>query len=202
MADHKTTRSAMGEQQSDGSHPTAVTHSVGAGTRRRWLRFGPGLALALGAVLLLWPMLRGDFGAERPQIERSRLSEIPPLPAAPELGWLLEQKGALNLQPPQMEKLRRLRARWDRDTQALREALDLATAQFNQGMRHPEAPRVDLQALRANAAPVSDLSRQLADVRRAYWSEAAPILTPPQRRQAEEAWTRRFVERQTSPVHR
>jgi hypothetical protein len=200
MADHKTTRSATGEQQPGGSPPPAVTRSVGAGARRRWLRFGPGLALALGAVLLLWPMLRGDFGADTPRIERSRLSEIPPPPAAPELGWLLEQKEALGLKPPQVDRLGRLRTRWDRATQALREALELASAQFTQEMRARQTPRVNVGALRVNAVPVTDLSRQLAEARRVYWSEAAPVLTRSQRRQAEAAWTRRLGIRSGSPL--
>ena len=165
--------------------------------RKRWLRLGPGLAvaLALSAAILLWPTLRDGFQADPARIERSRLGEIPPPAAAPELGWLLERKDALGLKPVQVAKLRRVQRRWDRDTEVLRGALDLAAAQFSRERGASAARGVDIQGLRAQAAPVSSLSRQLAEARRVYWNEAAQILTPRQRSQAEAAWTRGFRER-------
>lgn len=184
----ETTGAVSGKPTVDGGRPSAPP------TWRRWVRFRPGLTLALGAIILLWATLRDGFPGGRPRIEQSRAREataaVPPPPAAPELGWLLARKDALGLKSVQVEMLQRVQERWDRDTQGLREALDLASAQFNRDRGAPGAHGVNIQALRAKAAPVSDLSRQLAQARLIYWSEASQILTRPQRRQAEEAWTR------------
>lgn len=144
-------------------------------------------------MLLLWPGLREGMQGERPRIERSRPGAIPAPPAAPELSWLLSQRDALRLNAAQVRKLRSLKTRWDRETGALREALDRASARFNREMASRIRTGGGIQELRERSGPVSDLSRRLAGTRRTYWAEASAILTEPQRRQAEEAWTRRLA---------
>jgi hypothetical protein len=184
---------------------------------RRWLRFGPGLVLALIASLLVWRQFP-PAGGGPPRLERTRLDAIPnwqageerfgaqrqrrgpdpgvaPPPSAPDPAWLLEQRDALRLTAPQMAKLSRLRARWDRDTRALREALDHASAEFDRSMGGAGGPGQTMEQLQERAAPVSHLSRQLTAARRAWWSEAATVLTAAQRRRAEEAWARRLLHR-------
>jgi len=122
-------------------------------------------------------------------------------PAAPELGWILARHDALHLAPAQLDKLRRLKSRWDQDTGALREALERASAEFDREMASAQASKTSLQDLRERAGPVSELSRRLADLRRAYWGEAAQILTTAQRQEAEETWARGVTRgRQTSPA--
>jgi hypothetical protein len=171
----------------------------GAGKRRpearHWLRFGPGLVLALIASLLVWRQFP-PAGGGPPRLERTRLDAIPnPPPSAPDPAWLLEQRDALRLTAPQMAKLSRLRARWDRDTRALRVALDHASAEFDRSMGGAGGPGQTMEQLQERAAPVSHLSRQLTAARRAWWSEAATVLTAAQRRRAEEAWARRLLHR-------
>jgi hypothetical protein len=166
---------------------------------RRGLRFGPGLLLAVIASVVVWrlspPDARG-IASGPPRIERTQRVALPhPPPSAPDPAWLLEQRDALRLTAPQMAKLSRLRARWDRDTRALREALDHASAEFDRSMGGAGGPGQTMEQLQERAAPVSHLSRQLTAARRAWWSEAATVLTAAQRRRAEEAWARRLLHR-------
>jgi hypothetical protein len=51
---------------------------------------------------------------------------------------------------------------------------------------------ITLPELQERAAPVTELSRQLLEARRAWWSEAGAVLTRAQRRQAEQAWGERL----------
>lgn len=158
----------------------------------RWFRFGPGLLLAIAAILLVWPHLPRSGGGP-PRIARTRADAVPnPPPGAPEPAWLLEQRHALRLSPPQVRKLNKLRARWDRDTQALRTALARSAAEFDRSMVAAGGQRATVQQLQERAAPVSEFSRQLLDARRAWWDEAATLLTGSQRRRAEQMWARRL----------
>lgn len=161
----------------------------------RWFRFGPGLLIALMAVLVLWRQLPPS-GDQAPQVKRTRLDAVSgPSRSAPDPAWLLEQREALHLSAPQRQRLSRLRARWDRDTQALRTAMAHASAEFDRGMASRERRSFTLQELQDRAAPVAEYSRQLAAARRAWWDEAATILTAAQRQRAEQAWARRLTPR-------
>ena len=63
--------------------------------RRRWLRIGPGLLLALTAIAWGWPHL---FPPDvKPKIERTVQGDSPQfLPSAPDPEWVLEQHANLN----------------------------------------------------------------------------------------------------------
>ncbi len=161
---------------------------------RRWFRVGPGLLLAVAASVWVWrqqspPAPRG--GQSPPRIERTRADNRAadtPLLSAPDPDWLLARQNTLGLNRTQDA----LHARWQRDTQTLRAALARATAQFEQETAAARSG-VTIGALQERARPVSELSRQLADARRAWWDEAADVFTPSQRQQAEQAWAQRFA---------
>jgi len=165
---------------------------MGRMSRKRWLRFGPGLVLALIGSAIVWhPFPPARSGP--PGIERSHLEALPDAPASvPDPSWLTEEQQTLGLSAAQVRRLSRLRARWDRDTRPLREALTHASAAFEQEMRTSSGQGQTIEQLQERAAPVSQLSRRLADTRRAWWSEAATVLTPSQRQRAEQAWIQRF----------
>jgi hypothetical protein len=150
------------------------------------LRFGPGLVLAVVASVLLWPRLQppAPVVADR----TSPAAAIPRPPTAPDLDWVLGHRETLALTVAQQQKLSQLRTRWDRDSGPLRQALDQGSAEFRGRMAsHPEG--VSLEAVQQGSATVSDLSRRLAGLRRAYWAEASALLTPAQRHQAETQWS-------------
>ena len=161
---------------------------------RSWLRFGPGLLVALVVIWLLWPRLFPPNPAS-PVVERTRLDVVPAtLASAPDPAWLLAQRESLKLSAAQFQKLSRLRARWERDTRTLRAALDNASARFNRDMAEDTAARrsVTVERLQERAAPVAELSRQLSQARRAWWGGAAEVLSIEQRQRAEQAWAQRF----------
>lgn len=172
---------------------------------RRWFRVGPGLLLAVAASVWVWrqqspPAPRGG-GQSPPRIERTRADNRAadaPLLSAPDPDWLLMQQNTLGLDEKQTARLRALHARWQRDTQTLRATLARATAQFEQETAAARSG-VTIGALQESARPVSELSRQLADARRAWWDEAAAVFTPSQRQQAEQAWAQRFARPAAAP---
>ncbi len=171
---------------------------------RRWFRVGPGLLLAVAASVWVWrqqspPRPRGEQSP--PRIERTRADNRAadaPLLSAPDPDWLLARQNTLGLNRTQDARLRALHARWQRDTQTLRAALARATAQFEQETAAARSGGT-LEGLQERARPVSELSRQLADARRAWWDEAADVLIPAQRKQAEQAWARRFARPAAAP---
>jgi len=115
------------------------------------------------------------------------------LPAAPDPDWLLSQRKALSLNAAQTRRLSALHARWQRDTRELRAMLTNASQQFQRDMANERKDAVTLQVLSERAAPVAELSQQLAQARRAWWSEAAQVLSAVQRRRAETAWSQHFA---------
>lgn len=164
----------------------------------RWFRVGPGLLLAIIGSLLLWRQLPRDPGGSTgpPRIERTRVDIKPEaLPSAPDPEWLLAQQHALALSGAQVQKLLALKKRWNRDTHELRDALARASDQFNRDMASGGGKGVTIEALREKATPVSALSRELTEARRAWWGEARMVLTPAQQKQAETRWQERLSSR-------
>ncbi len=162
----------------------------------RWFRIGPGLVLTIVASLLLWRQLppRRNGRVDPPRIERTRVDAVLDAPlSAPDPEWLLAQRDTLRLSTAQVQKLVKLQGRWNRDTRELREALARISDQFNREMGTGGGRGVTMKALRERAAPISSLSRQLADARQAWWGEAAAVLTPAQQRRAEQAWAKRLL---------
>lgn len=158
-----------------------------------WPRIGPGLVLAVLAGVAIWRWLpAGSVGP--PHIVRSSATATTTIGlSAPDPVWLLGQRDALNLSVSQTKRLAGLQTRWDRDTQELREALERARAEFAQTAPPQDGGGATLQQIEEQAAPVSHLTRQLLEARRAWWGETAVILTPTQRQQAELAWAQRFT---------
>jgi hypothetical protein len=161
------------------------------GVRRRF-RFGPGLLVAIAASLLVWrfapPRDAGKPVVEPMSIsagERSKLS-------APDPVWLWSHKYPLGLDASQVTRLQGLEGRWERDTKALRDELDRASKEFSQEGSSARRQSATIEQIRGQADPVSDLTRQLLESRRAWWEEATVVLTPAQRQQAEKAWSKRF----------
>ena len=166
----------------------------------RWFRVGPGLLLALVVSFFVWrqmpPMSSGRSAGGPSRIERTRVETASGTPlTAPDPAWLLAQRGALGLNAVQVQKLKKRKVRWDRDTQALRAALEGASTEFSQSIGATGAQGVSLEALREQAVPVSALSRELREARSAWWNDAASVLTAAQRQQAERAWGQRLVPR-------
>ena len=163
--------------------------------RRRWLRFGPGLALVILALALLWPSLQGGLPGSGPRIDRSSLTSIPAPPAAPELSWVLEQRDSLHLSTAQVTKLSRLQNQWEGETHALREALRQETASLDRELDSQPHQGLNIREFQDRASPLSELSRRLAAARRDAWAEAALLLTSSQRQQAETNWRRHWSAR-------
>ena len=172
------------------------TSTASTPPRRRWFRFGPGLLLALTALAWGWPYLFPSV--KPPRIERTQIADAPvATPRAPDPAWLLTQRAQLQMSDAQLQKLRRLEARWQRDTRDLQSDLNNATRDFNSQMRADTNQKTGatIEQLQARAAPVTALSRQLAGARRAWWDEAKLVLNDEQRKSAQTAWQRHLAGR-------
>ena len=164
----------------------------------RWFRVGPGLLLAIIGSVLLWRQLPPGPGGSTgpPRMERTRVDVTPVAPlSAPDPNWLLSQKEVLGLSAGQVQKLTKLEARWSRDTHELRDEIARASEEFNRDMASGGAKGVTIEALREKAAPVSALSRELTEARRAWWGDARKVLTPAQQKKAETRWQARLSHR-------
>jgi len=176
-----------------------------SGGRPGWrslFRIGPGLVLAIIAIVLVWTRmprqpgpppgspLGSPPGGGPAQVQRTELA--PASPSAPDPAWLLDQSRALELSPAQTAKLTALKARWDRETGDLRAELAGAEADFQRRMREDAGAPVSMPELQERAAPVSEMARQLGAARKAWWAEASTVLTESQRARAETMWAGRF----------
>lgn len=155
-----------------------------ANGKRRLFRFGPGLFLAILASVAVWAFMPREPSRMIP----SPASSTPAVASAPDPHWLIRHAEALALTPEQTVKLSRLVARWDRDTAPLRRELDAATKDLQKRMPGRPGSKLSVQQFRQEAAPMAALSGQLAEARKAWWTDARTVLTPDQRARAEAAW--------------
>lgn len=165
-------------------------------TNRRRL-VGPGVVLAVIAAYVGWREAPGRSAASRPALPPPGQASLPERPTrpAPEPGFVLEQREALRLNPRQVRGLTAVRDRYERETVALREALEWSAGSFKTGMQERAERGETLQGLQERGAAVSTLSRQLAAARRGAWEEAGGHLTAGQREQAEALWHARMTGR-------
>ena len=159
---------------------------------RRWFRVGPGLVIALAAAYFVW---------RAAPAEEHRAPLLPASSAypakttglsAPDPEWLAAKGKAFGIEDSRMQRLKRLQARWERDTRQLRSELSSASALLAASLPDRERPS-PLESLKDKAAPMSALTQQLLEARSAWWREASASLTPEQRKRVEVAWSQRFT---------
>jgi len=181
------------------------------GQKRRLVRLGPGLILALIGSVVVW---RGSPGHLRPSYRpysrslshpviaptatASRGARIEPpapaLPSAPSLDFVLEHRAEVGLTAAQVQALRTVDRQWQRQIGPRRDALDRAARAFRSEMDAHKGRGAALQELRQGAAEMSALSRQLAGDRRAAWDQASSSLSVIQRERAERLWRERIMQ--------
>lgn len=175
---------------------TEKTPSLRQRPGRAWLpRVGPGLVIAVAASIAVW-QLAPNSSTGKPKIERPTSTVQPTVGlSAPDPEWLQAQSKQLALDAAQVKRLDTLTSRWQKETKALYSELDRASGNFTAEVPSQGARGANLQQVREQAGPVSQLTRQLLDARRAWWAEACLALTPAQRTVAEESWAHRFERR-------
>ena len=163
-------------------------------SRRSWFRVGPGLVLAVAASMFVWMRAprqpghppTGPLPATR--VQTTAVSRA----SAPDPEWIIKNAETLQLTPTQAATMRWLARRWNRETADLRAELKAASVEFDRAMAANGPRGVPLADVQRLALPVSDLTRQLAGARSAWWEEAASHLTQKQRQTATDGWSRRF----------
>jgi hypothetical protein len=168
--------------------------------RRSWLRVGPGLLVALVASAAVWHLMPPEPAVPTRLSEVTLEGDATTRPSAPEPYWVLEQAEALKLNAAQRQELRRLWARWHRDTQALSAELARAQAEFSRQMEADRGRPVSMHEMRERVGPVSELSRQLNEARRAWWDDTARALTAAQSRRVERMWASRLSRKRARPA--
>ena len=166
--------------------------------QRTWFRVGPGLLLAVMASVFVWmrvPRQPGPPPGGPPQTLPAQTTAS--RPSAPDPEWVLKNAERLKLTPAQTVTMRRLDGRWEKETRELRAELKAASTDFDGAMAASGSKGLPLADVQRLAVPVSDLTRQLAAARRAWWDEASTHLSSAQRKSAEKAWSSRFEPRGT-----
>jgi hypothetical protein len=163
----------------------------GAGIRRRWFVFGPGLgiALALSAVIVVSHVLKMRQPQPAPVVVRQVVPEragiglfIPPA------SFLLQHSEELGLTADQRSDVEALQSAWEQEAAPLRRALQEAGAASERELNQARAGkrRMRSQELQERLQRYSELSGELSRRRAALWREALERLNETQRRRAEE----------------
>ncbi len=154
--------------------------------------FGPGLLLAISASLLIWRF--APHNTARPIIEHAVIpaAETTGL-SAPDPQWLFAHIDQVGLKDSQKSRLQSLAGRWDHETTILRSELRQASEEFTAIVPSSGRRGDSLEQIQLGTTRVSELTRRLLDARRSWWNVASSLFTPEQRRQAEWAWSQRFI---------
>jgi hypothetical protein len=104
-------------------------------TRRRWLHFGPGIAIAfIVSAFVLYTRIQEQTQRQSPRIERPVVSDKSSVSIVPEISSLLSRRGALKLSAHQVKEIEKLQAEWQRVSAPLREQADRAAERFKAWM--------------------------------------------------------------------
>jgi Spy/CpxP family protein refolding chaperone len=161
----------------------------------RLLRFGPGLVLAVIAGYYVWRMNlpTPQPGGAAPRIERNHIEPGRTNLSAPEPRWIMEHAKDLGLTEKQTVQLRKLKDRWDTNMKPLEAQLNEASTAVSNTLPEASSKGAAIETVRAKAAPVSELTHELLEARKAWWQEASAVLTPAQKLRTEELWSQRFA---------
>lgn len=113
-----------------------------------------------------------------PIIERQILGdEVSTQKWAPalQIDYILTNSKKLGLGNKQLEALNKLNTEWKFKSKPIMDDLNRASANFQQFMKKI-GNKASMQDIQSQAAPVSELSRQIASLRKIYWQKALQIL--------------------------
>ena len=160
--------------------------------RTRWLRVGPATIVAAiaGAGIVFWE--RGGGLDPRPRILAPMVhgggAALSTPRSVPDPDWVWEQRKLLRLSASEAAGLQVAHERWEAEMRPLKASLDAAAHELRGANSGRSAQGVSLPSLSRQAAPFSDLSRQLAVAQGAWWDSVGSFLMPARRRLLEAAW--------------
>lgn len=163
--------------------------------KRRWVSFGPGVAVAL-LISAFVVHTRWQEGARRqaPRIERAIIIDTSKARAGlvPEVSTLLARREQLKLSVLQVAEVKQLQADWERVSAPLRKQAERAAREFRAWMsKAQQHGRVTTTDIQEHGAEVSDLSAKLVQQRLIYWESALQLLTEEQRAKVSTEGTRK-----------
>jgi len=161
----------------------------------RLLRFGPGLVMAVIAGYYVWRMNLPNQkpGGMAPRVDHSQIEPGRTNLSAPEPRWIMEHAKNLALTEKQTAQLQKLKDRWDANMKPLEAQLNEASTAVRDTLPGASSKGAAIETVRAKAAPVSELTHELLEARKAWWQEASPVLTPAQKLRTEALWSHRFT---------
>ena len=172
--------------------------------KRPWLRFGPGVVLALAlSALIASQWIKTEIVNRRqpsaPPIVESQVLSYPAeekLGPTPEVGFVIENAVILHLSSAQLARLRSLQSEWERYSKPKMAQARQAAAGANEYLNSVKSkPRTSMAQIQDKAASLVALSREISEVRRSTWERAVKVLTPEQSRalenQRQAAWSKR-----------
>jgi hypothetical protein len=148
--------------------------------RRRWIIIGPGILIAI--ILALQVAIKQHTVSSRPPIiERQVIGRQGTSELARSVGYVIDHAEQLKLSERQLASLKNLEGEWETRSAPLQSELNRAASEFERFMKQAEG-KVTAQEIQARGAEVSELSRQMASLRRVYWQKALQMLDEEQRK--------------------
>ncbi|MCX6344161.1 MAG: hypothetical protein NT018_03710 [Armatimonadetes bacterium] len=173
-------------------------------TKKTWFRIGPGLIIALAISVLIgsqWirtKIAQHQQPSSRPIVERQIISSSydEKLGPTPELKFIIERREKLHLTNLQAAKLMALQSKWAKAYGPKIAHANQAAAKTQEYLDNAKGQsRTPVAQVQTEAAPLIALSREISSARRAYWNEAAKLLTSEQRanleKEREADWARK-----------
>lgn len=166
------------------------TDSMGNGRRRRLVRVGPGLVVALvlsvfvgvkwfGAETQMRQVRSGPPIVERQLVTSSFEEKSGP---TPELKFVFERREKLGLSADQVGKLEKLRAEWEKVYRPKIEEANAAAEKAGGYLQDTHGNRsTPVAHIQKEAGPMIALSGEISAARRSYWSRAVSLLSSEQR---------------------
>lgn len=122
------------------------------------------------------------YKMEKPLIvERQSLTENNKDVLAPELDFFLDNKTALKLTDEQTVKITALYVKYREKTKSLKEALRNASAKVSSYLDDKKNERVVLKDIQEHSQDVSQMSRELYEIRKTYFQQGFLMLKKQQR---------------------
>ena len=162
---------------------------------RKRLRLGPATILALATAIVVatvkWPEYQEENRKKQAMQQlREEIAQrkVEPPKAARTLANLWTHRSELRLTPPQIAAMQILRDAETRDAAPAQRETEHAAQEFERWMREARQRGATLDEIKQRSAPVSEASKPLIEIRRAYFNRALAQLAPAQRAQVEKTF--------------
>lgn len=164
---------------------------------RRYRPIGPFflIAIVLSAAIFIWQKRQNEVSLQNtpPPIVEHQVIDGPLTESVPPPDLVRDHAAGLGLTAAQIRRLNPVVSAYEREVEPLQAEVNAAVARFRSRQeQRQEHERVQISQMQEQMSEVSELSGRLVALRRQYWQQVAPILTPAQKTAALKLWQQRL----------